>query len=75
MANIKLTLELDSVEDRQTILNTVNADAIMFDLWELKQSVRHMWKHEDMSGEAYDKVDKIYTMICELYGKYDLEEM
>ena len=75
MAKLKLTFELDSVEDRQTVNNIVNADAIMFDLWELKQSVRHMWKHEDMPDEAYDKVDKIYTMLCELYSKYDLEEV
>ena len=68
-------MDFDGIEDRQSILNVVNADAIMYDLWELKQSVRHMWKHEDMPDEAYDKVDKIYTMICELHGKYDLEDV
>ena len=71
-----IKLEYDSVEDRQSINNAVNADAFMYESYEFKNWLRHIWKYEDMTKESSeDLIDRIYERYCNLYAKYDLEEI
>jgi hypothetical protein len=58
-------LKFDTIEQREEYEDAVNGWRYSLALWNIKNEVRSVWKHQEMSEESYEIVDKIYEMIHE----------
>lgn len=63
MATAKLEFMLP--DEREEYEDAMNGWRYSLALWNIKNEVRSIWKHQEMSEEAWNIVDKIYEMIHE----------
>jgi hypothetical protein len=68
---MKVTVEFDLPEQRQEALLAINATEFLLDAWEMKMSLRSMYRHGDYGTEAYDIIEKIYGDFCDMVKIYE----
>jgi hypothetical protein len=71
---MKIIHEYDTENLKDQIIHNHhhNAEKYFCCLAEIKRYVRTIWKWEDMTDEARDKVNQIYEMICHNTEELDI---
>lgn len=74
---LKVTIELQETDEetinRDAIL-MLNANSLMADLFEFKQSLRGKIKHGSYTEEQLDVLEKVQQEFTEIYYKYSPED-
>lgn len=70
-----LIIETDSeAELREYMKSRDFAQEALACLYDIKQDVRAVWKHNDYSEETNEVIDRIYEIINQKITEYDLNE-
>ena len=59
MAKATITYDLEDIDDKAAFERAVKAIDLWAVLYELQQELRRLAKHEELTAEVYDQVDKI----------------
>jgi len=62
----KVTIEFDTVEDKDEMEMCLNGSKWYLVAWELDQHLRKKLKHENLSEETYNELEKTRNLIYEL---------
>lgn len=59
----KATLEFNLPDDDDDFRHAINGEQYLIALYNIREDVRQIWKHRELSEDQYNLVDEIYQMI------------
>lgn len=68
----KVTIEFDSIEEKDEMEMCLNGSKWYLLAWELDQYLRNRLKHEDLSEDAYSALDEAREKLHELRREENL---